>query len=786
MKKLSRKILSVFLVIVMLVSTGALTVSISAAGENIKIGDYMTLGTYYGEPIVWRCVDIDENGPLMLSDKILCLKSFDANGSSSYHNDGWGTVRKAYGSNCWSDSSIRQWLNASGTVQYTHCSPTDQRVLGGLNAYADENGFLTNFSDSEKAMIKTVTQKNYLNAWDAESRSSYRSGGTTKLIYSLSLVEMDYSGYYYQNVTDSVFLLNPEQADAVAMNLGKDYLLNAYPTQAAIDNSEYKHTNLATGKSWAYWFAIPRNEGASYENLTTSSYIGGTANDTGLTAYDCRNGVRPAFYLNTDNVEAGEKYPVGYDVSSDKYGFLNPERVIESKKYTEVYGLIKGQQLYSFNEKNGSHGLCYGMASTTGALLENRQAITSFSLSSPDLDLGNVENIASIFEDAYSTLFKMTTIDLLQYGHIYQYASDRENTINNLRGLYNATELYVRGKGPAVVITVWLGDEVNRTHGHSILATGIKETKDYYVILIDDSNFWQQTELFIGKDFSEWSYSVDDVTFADGSQYSYGSSNGVITYDTPGSIVYNIGLLAGGKTKSATTYLNDNRLLVTSEASLTENDKISEIFVSEINSMSTEANRFYWVDADIHDVELSATEDDSEVTVSDVYSSVSVVLDSGETASFSVDDTKANRVNLSAKNNVDSAIEFSSVAKNGEIVAITITGTVNGDEITATETDNGIQVTGLNNITVTYETPDGTSETKADVKDGSTVNITVNDDENKVETDWQNKDESAEKSCSCNCHSNSFMQFLHKIVSFLRKLFGMTQYQYCGCGKAHW
>lgn len=40
--------------------------------------------------------------------------------------------------------------------------------------------------------------------------------------------------------------------------------------------------------------------------------------------------------------------------------------------------------------------------------------------------------------------------------------------------------------------------------------------------------------------------------------------------------------------------------------------------------------------------------------------------------------------------------------------------------------------------------------------------------------------------CSCKCHGNAFMQFLHKIATFLRKLFGMSQYQYCDCGKAHW
>lgn len=42
------------------------------------------------------------------------------------------------------------------------------------------------------------------------------------------------------------------------------------------------------------------------------------------------------------------------------------------------------------------------------------------------------------------------------------------------------------------------------------------------------------------------------------------------------------------------------------------------------------------------------------------------------------------------------------------------------------------------------------------------------------------------KSCSCSCHSNAFMQFLHKILCFLYRIFGMEQYRYCGCGKAHW
>lgn len=39
---------------------------------TIEIGDYIQMGTYGGEPIVWRCVAKDSNGPLMLSDRVLC------------------------------------------------------------------------------------------------------------------------------------------------------------------------------------------------------------------------------------------------------------------------------------------------------------------------------------------------------------------------------------------------------------------------------------------------------------------------------------------------------------------------------------------------------------------------------------------------------------------------------------------------------------------------------------------------------------------------------------------
>lgn len=40
--------------------------------------------------------------------------------------------------------------------------------------------------------------------------------------------------------------------------------------------------------------------------------------------------------------------------------------------------------------------------------------------------------------------------------------------------------------------------------------------------------------------------------------------------------------------------------------------------------------------------------------------------------------------------------------------------------------------------------------------------------------------------CSCACHSTGFAKGWFNFLTFFRQLFGMTQYQVCGCGAYHW
>lgn len=126
--KIKQRLLCAATALITIFSTTLGSTSVSAAeGESfriderlVRVGDYFLMGTYYGEPILWRCIKTDENGPLMLSDKILCIKAFDARGTntSGSHGRGYesGSVRKENGSNYWGDSNIRDWLNSDASA----------------------------------------------------------------------------------------------------------------------------------------------------------------------------------------------------------------------------------------------------------------------------------------------------------------------------------------------------------------------------------------------------------------------------------------------------------------------------------------------------------------------------------------------------------------------------------------------------------------------------------------------------------------------------------------------
>ena len=269
--------------------------------SGIDIGEYIQMGTYYGEPILWRCVDIDENGPLMLSDRIICLKPFDACGenTSGSHGRGFnsGYCRKLYGSSYWADSNIRCWLNSeadAGNVKWACGNPPDDGHVIWGNSYADEAGFLTNFTQNEKNIIKEVTQESLLDYQEYPDMSQYGSDYYYHSSSDYSFCSDNYNTAYSEQVKDKVFLLDLNQIYKVCMNDnllgGKNYYLGI-PTEQAVSNSEFKPNWLTAYSSYYWWLRSP----FPLDKVSSGVHFVGGVKDS---PHSGANGVRPAFYLD--------------------------------------------------------------------------------------------------------------------------------------------------------------------------------------------------------------------------------------------------------------------------------------------------------------------------------------------------------------------------------------------------------------------------------------------------------------------------------------------------------
>lgn len=149
-----KRILSLWLTICIMASLIVALPITASAEKSIKIGDYLILGEYYDEPILWRCVDIDKNGPLMLSDKILCIKPFDVEGNGGSHDK--NSQREIKGSSDWEDSNIRSWLNSD--KKYTKIQWLCGNAPDKCKLYYGEDGFLSDFQYYELSLLKNAVQ----------------------------------------------------------------------------------------------------------------------------------------------------------------------------------------------------------------------------------------------------------------------------------------------------------------------------------------------------------------------------------------------------------------------------------------------------------------------------------------------------------------------------------------------------------------------------------------------------------------------------------------------------
>ena len=280
---MTKKITEIFLALCMAIFVLPMTIQ-AASKPDIKVGDYVKMGTYNNASILWRCVSIDNNGPLMLADKIVDTLAYDAktndNSNSKSHSRSY--KRDDYGSNYWKDSNMRSWLNstaAEGKVDWLCGNPPKDGYVSGVGAYNEKAGFLNAFSKSEIAAMKTVTQRSLV------SHPEYNKGivdgdANSDLLYYTDISEAvaNYDSSYFETTTEKVFLLDVKQANAVWKNLKGYYV--------AYNND---------GMAWPYWLRTPVTDcNHDMRYISSSGQVGRYA------PWYSDLGVRPAFYLDSE------------------------------------------------------------------------------------------------------------------------------------------------------------------------------------------------------------------------------------------------------------------------------------------------------------------------------------------------------------------------------------------------------------------------------------------------------------------------------------------------------
>ena len=280
---MTKKITAIFLALCMAISVWPMTIQ-AASKPDIKVGDYVKMGAYNNASILWRCVSIDNNGPLMLADKIVDTLAYDAktndNSNSKSHSRSY--KRDDYGSNYWKDSNMRSWLNSTaeaGKVDWLCGNPPKDGYVSGVGAYNEKAGFLNTFSKSEIAAMKTVTQRSLV------SHPEYNKGivngdANSDLLYytDISYAAINYDSAYFETTTEKVFLLDVKQANAVWKNLNGYYV--------AYNND---------GMAWPYWLRTPVTDcNHDMRYISSSGQVGRYA------PWYSDLGVRPAFYLDSE------------------------------------------------------------------------------------------------------------------------------------------------------------------------------------------------------------------------------------------------------------------------------------------------------------------------------------------------------------------------------------------------------------------------------------------------------------------------------------------------------
>lgn len=517
-----------------------------------------------------------------------------------------------------------------------------------------------------------------------------------------------------------------------------------------------------------------------------------------------------------DDQNSGEKFPDGYDFFKDSYSFTNSFDIpITNQKYfNAIFNPGHSKTMAEFYEEKkdiSDGGVCFGMAYTTGALLRGIPLVNTIASSKFSANIGQFHS--SIRELSPSSVFGiigsdgnnmvLSVLDYILYSHVYQLSTENRNNLvlidfgdnfssSDLESLFNDISTLIKNNiVPSISMKRTYIDSAGNIQGdggHRVLAVGIE---GHDILLDDPNNKDDFNRIHINDDFTEWSYSEPWTTDHNSTTDNTNTYLGYSYKDF--SEPYHI-LRTGTKvnyeddsetdTVGNTQRLDGDKLLVyiNCETCSIVNEDAMEIDIANGTSTGATNSRLYWIENDKTVTVTGIQGDNNKVSVSGC-NDVLQIETSGASDQISLtmdEDDNVINAQINSVPGQEYSIELISANDNpADNTAITVTGTAFGELITSEQTLDGMIVSGLNDITITYiEDEEIVAESTAEVTDGRTVNITVDEDNNTVSTDFDDETSQEQDNTCKYCgkvHGTSlwgkFIQFVHNIFYFIKNLF---------------
>lgn len=252
---------------------------------------------YDEDPILWRIAaknhkGFPEDSVTLMSEKILCLKVYDAIEEDLYDHNPRSNIEYKL-------SNINQWLNSDKEVWYspthTRDKPPSATYTKNLNPYEDEKGFLTNFSSELKREVKDT---------DIACEERYGAGmqRITVKVFLPSARELDMDSHSAYQHPLELFLDNPNRRKAYVTN--KVYEKNKNRT--GIFPKEFRFSEGLPAPWWARPIYGRYHYGNPFFGDNTITYTSAGYNAQGATNhYTSTNGHKPSGIRPFINVSDG-------------------------------------------------------------------------------------------------------------------------------------------------------------------------------------------------------------------------------------------------------------------------------------------------------------------------------------------------------------------------------------------------------------------------------------------------------------------------------------------------